>query len=232
MSSRAAAAVLGCALLSAVGGCGELKQVGAGAHFGATQTFTITAHLTMVVIDGGASSITVTGGDRSTVMVSQQASYSKTPPATSRQVAGTTLTLSYSCKAELVCGVEYDVQVPRGVAVRASTRAGAITLTSLGGAVSAQTDVGLITANDLGSAPVALKSNAGGIIAAFTTPPGSVNASTNIGAITVTVPATVSYQIHTHTYVGSSKVTVHSDPASPHVITASSDLGSITISPA
>lgn len=232
MGSRIAVVVLACAVLAALGGCGELKQVGAGAHNGAAQSFTISAHLSTVVIEGGASSITVTGSERGTVMVSQQASYTKTPPATSRRVAGATLTLSYSCEGQLVCGVEYTVQVPRGVAVRASTHAGAITLTSLGGVVSAQTDAGLITANDLTSATVTLKSNAGGIIAAFSAAPGSLSASTNIGAISVTVPGTVSYQIHTHTYVGSSRVTVHKNPASAHVITASSDLGSITISPA
>lgn len=225
-------AALACAVLPALGGCGALKQVGAGAHNGAAQNYTITGHVTTVVIDGGASSISVTGSDRGTILVSQQASYSKTPPATSRRVAGDTLTLSYSCRAQLVCSVEYDVHVPRGVAVRASTRAGAITLTSLGGDVSAQTDAGLITANDISSATVELKSNAGGIIAAFSAAPGSVSTSTNIGAISITLPGAVAYQIHTHTFVGSSTVTVRKNAASPHVITASSDLGSITIGPA
>jgi hypothetical protein len=232
MGSRAAVAALTLAVLPAIGGCGSLEQIGAGAHNGTPQTFTITAHVTTVVIEGGASSISVTGADRGTILVSQHPSYSKTPPATSRRVAGDTLTLAYSCSAQLVCSVAYDVQVPRGLTVRASTRAGAITLTSLGGDVSAQTDAGLITANDLSSATAELKSNAGGIIASFSAAPGSVAASTNIGAISVTVPGTVSYQIHTHTYVGSSSVTVRKNPASPHVITASSDLGSITISPA
>jgi hypothetical protein len=232
MGSRAAIAALASAVLAAIGGCGSLKQIGADAHSGATRTFTITGHVTTVVIEGGSSSITVTGSDRSTILVSQQASYSKTAPATSRRVAGDTLTMSYSCPGQLVCGVEYDVQVPRGVAVRASTRAGSITLTALAGDVTAQTDAGLITADDLSSATAALRSNAGGIIAAFSAAPGSVSASTNIGAISVTVPGTVAYQVHTHTYVGSSSVKVRKSPSSPHMITASSDLGSITISPA
>jgi hypothetical protein len=232
MGSRAAVAAVACAALAAIGGCGELKQIGAGTHSGAAHTFTITGHVTTVVIEGGASSITVTGSGRSTILVSQQASYTKTAPATSRRVAGDTLTLSYSCAGQLVCGVQYDLQVPRDVAVRASSRDGSITLTSLAGDVTAQTEAGLITANDLSSPTADLKSSAGGIIAAFSTAPGSLSASTNIGAISVTVPGTVAYQIHTHTYVGSSSVKVRENPASPHVITTSSDLGSITISPA
>jgi hypothetical protein len=232
MGSRVAVGALACAVLAAVGGCGELKQIGAGAHNGATETFTVGGHITTVVIEGGASSITVSGSDRGSIAVSQQPSFSKTQPTTSRRVTGSTLTLSYGCTAQLVCGVAYNVQVPQGVTVRASTRAGAITLTSLSGSVSAQTDAGLITADDLVSATVRLKSNAGGIIATLSAAPSSLSASTNIGSISLTLPGAESYQIHTHTYVGSSSVTVRKNAASPHVITASSDLGSITISPA
>jgi hypothetical protein len=78
--------------------------------------------------------------------------------------------------------------VPRGVAVRAVTHAGSVTLTSLAGPVTAQTNAGLITANGLTSPTADLKSNAGGIVAAFSAATGSVHASTNIGAITITVP--------------------------------------------
>jgi len=231
--SRAAAtlAVVACALLPLAAGCGALKQVGAGSHTPPASTFTVTARVSTVVIDGGASSITVTGSDRDTVLVSEQLSYTKTPPTTSRQLAGSTLTLTYSCTAQLVCGVAYDVQVPLTVAVTVRTRAGAITLTGLGGPVSAQTDAGLITAWGLSSPTAELKSNAGGIDAAFSVAPASVAASTNVGPITLTVPGSVSYKVSTHTFVGSSTVTVRKSAASSHVINASSDLGSITISP-
>ncbi len=226
-----ALAAVTCAAALAIAGCATLKQVGAGSHSPPATTFTITAPVTTVVIEGGASSITVTGSSRDTVLVSQQLSYTKTPPATSRRVAGTTLTLSYSCPAQLVCGVAYEVEVPQAVALRVSTRAGAITLNGLGGSVSAQTYAGLITASDLSSQTAELKSYAGGIVATFSVAPASVSASTNIGPITVTVPGSASYNVSAHTYVGSSTVTVRKSAASAHVITASSDLGSITISP-
>jgi hypothetical protein len=227
----AAGAVALCAVASATAGCGSLKQIGAGSHSLPPANFTVGARVTTVVIDGGAASITVTGSGRDTVLVSQQLSYSKTPPTTSRRVSGSTLTLSYSCTAQLVCGVGYTLQVPQGVAVRASTRAGAITLNSLAGAVTAQTDAGLITASALSSPTAELKSDAGGIIATFSAAPASVKASTNIGPIALTLPGSVSYKINTHTFVGSSTVTVRKSATSPHVITTSSDLGSITISP-
>ena len=229
--SAAVAGIAACAVLPLLAGCGTLKQIGAGAHNAPATTFTVSAHVTTVVIKGGAGSIDVTGSARRTVMVTQQASYSKTPPATTRNVSGSTLTLGYGCPSQLVCSVSYVLQVPRGVAIRAGTQAGSVTLTTLAGPVTAQTDAGLITADGLTSPTADLKSNAGGIVATFTAAPGSVHASTNIGAITVNVPNSVSYKINTHTYVGSSTVTVPKDAGSPHVISASSDLGSITIGP-
>lgn len=230
--SRAVAlAAVVCVAAPIVAGCGALKQIGAASHTAPARNFTITGKVTTVVIDGGASSITVTGSGRTAIGVTQQASYSKTPPTALRSITGTTLTLSYECTAQPICGVAYDVRVPRGVAVRASTRAGTITLSSLAGALRAQTGAGLITADNLSCATATLKSSAGGIVVAFSSVPGSVNVSTKLGPIGITVPGAASYQIHTHTYVGSSTITVHKNPASPHVITASSDVGSITIGP-
>jgi hypothetical protein len=83
--------------------------------------------------------VDVTGADRSTVGVSQQASYTKTPPAPRRVLSGTTLTLSYGCPVELSCNISYTVQVPRAVAVRVAGGAGEVTLTSLSGPATAQT---------------------------------------------------------------------------------------------
>lgn len=229
--SRPVAAVGVLAASFLLAGCGPLTQLGGGTHSPHAQVYTISARVTTVVIKGGAGGIDVTGSGRGTISVSQQESYSKTPPTATHVVSGTTLTLSYTCPSELVCSVSYDVQVPRGVAVRATTAAGPVTLTGLAGPVSAQTSAGLITATGMSSATASLKSNAGGIDADFSAVPASVHASTNVGPITISVPGSASYQVSTHTYVGSSTVTVPKAAASAHVINASSDLGSITIAP-
>jgi hypothetical protein len=212
-------------------GCGSIGQLGAGTHDPPATTFTVTARVMTLVVKGGAGSITVTGSNRASITVSQQSSYTKTPPAATHVVSGTTLTLAYTCPGEFVCGVSYDIQAPRGVAVQVSSDAGAITLTSLTGPVTARTTAGLITATGLASPTASLKSTAGGINAAFTAAPASVRASTNVGPINISVPESASYQVDTHTYVGASKVTVRKSAASPHAISANSDLGSITIGP-
>jgi hypothetical protein len=212
-------------------GCHPIAQLGTGTHNPPAQVYTVAGRVTTLVVKGGSGSIDVTGSSRGTISVSQHASYGKTPPTATHVISGTTLTLSYSCPSEFVCGVSYDVQVPRGVAVQVSTAAGPVTLTSLAGPVSAQTSAGLITAISLTSPTATLKSNAGGIDATFSAPPSSVHATTNVGPITLAVPGSAAYRIDTHAYIGSSTVTVPRSASSRHVISANSDLGSITISP-
>jgi hypothetical protein len=220
------------ALAASLAGCDALGKLGTTGHYPAATSFTVGGRVTTVIIEAGSGSVDVTGASRSTVAVSQQASYSTKPPAASRTLSGTTLTLSYTCAVELTCGISYTVAVPQGVAVRVSAGAGAITLTALSGSVSAQTSAGLITAVDLGAADASLKSDAGGIIATWSVPPRSLRASTDLGAITLTVPGSVAYKISTRTFVGTSTVTVRRSASSPYAITTSSDVGSVSISPA
>jgi hypothetical protein len=233
---RAAVATgaLACALVLvlALAGCGALAKIGTASHYPPAKAFTISGRVTTVVIDDNGGSIDVTGSARSTVLVSPQLSYSKTPPLVRHVLSKTTLTLSYTCPSQVICGVSYTVQVPRDVALRLSTGAGAITLTSLSGPVTAKANAGFITAVDLRSATATLKSNAGGIVATFATAPTALQASTNLGGVTLTVPGAVAYKISTHTVVGTSTITVRKNAASAHAITASSDVGSISISPA
>ena len=219
------------AFLPLLAGCGGLGKIGAGSHNPPATAFTVSARVTAVVIDGGSGSIDVTGSPRSTVSVSQRESYSDKPPAAAHVLRGTTLTLSYTCPAELACGVSYTVQVPAGVAVSVAAATGAVTLTTLAGTVTARADAGLITAVDLRSAVASFKSNAGGVVAAFSAAPRSLTATTSVGPITLTVPGSVAYRLSTRTLVGTSTITVRRSSSSAHSISASSDLGSISVSP-
>jgi hypothetical protein len=212
-------------------GCGALGKVGASSPTTPAKGFTVGGRVTAVVIDGGSGSVDVTGSARSTVSVSQRAAYSKTPPSATHVLHGTTLTVSYSCPAEVSCSVAYTAQVPRGVAVAVSTSAGAVTLTSLAGTVSAHADAGLVTAVDLRSPVASFNSNAGGVVATFAVAPASLTATTNVGPITLTVPGSAGYRVSTHTVVGTATVTVRRSSSADHSISARSDLGSVSVSP-
>src|SRR5438034_4843676 len=197
----------------------------------ATARYQITAPVSTVVIVSHVGNVTVTGGSGPGVSVTQQVYYSKTPPATTRAVSGKTLTITYDCPAQLVCGVAYTLAVPRSAAVRVTAGAGAVRLTGLAGSVTAKTDVGLINATGLTSASVSLTTRVGGISASFAAAPTAVQASANVGAITLHVPGTTSYKIAADARVGKTSVSAPQNASSGHAITATTDIGAIVVAP-
>lgn len=209
----------------------SLKQVGAGAHSAPAKTYRVNSRVSSVAVNTEGT-ITVTGTSGSgPVKVTENASYSSAPPVTRHKVAGSALTLGYTCKSELLCSVDYDITVPHGTAVHAEGREGTVTLTSLSGPVTAKTVSGLISASGLTSESARLQADEGGIDATFSAAPASVSASTGAGSIVLGVPNSAAYKINSDAVVGTSNVSLRRSAASPHVIHAHSDLGDITIDP-
>ena len=197
----------------------------------ATARYQITEPVSTVVIVSHVGNVTVTGGSGPGVTVTQLAYYSKTAPATTRTVSGKTLTITYDCRTQLVCGVAYTVAVPRSAAVRVTAGAGAVRLTGLAGSVTAKADVGLINATGLTSASVSLTTRVGGISASFAAAPTTVRASANVGAITVHVPGTTSYKVAADARVGKTTVSAPQSASSSRAITATTDVGAIVVAP-
>jgi len=230
-----------CAVLLALSGCGTAILSPSGTHAApgpaasssGPRSYTISSPVSTVVVNGGAGTISVTGTSADTVTVTEEAYFSDSakPPSTSHVDQDGTLTLTYSCPIQLTCGVSYVIGVPRQDAVQVSDREGAITLAALAGPLRAQTLTGVISATGLASPSATFKSTAGEISAAFSAVPASVSASTTAGPITLTLPPAAVYQVHAHAYIGTSTVTVRQDAAARSVITASSDVGTVTIGP-
>jgi DUF4097 and DUF4098 domain-containing protein YvlB len=197
----------------------------------ATSRYQITAPVSTVVIVSHVGNVTVTGGSGPDVSVTQQAYYTRTAPATTRTVSGNTLTVTYDCRAQVVCGVAYTLAVPRSVEVRVTARAGAVRLTGLAGRVTAKADAGNITATGLTSASASLTTRVGGVSASFTAAPSTVQASTNVGIITVRVPGTASYKVTADARVGKVTISVPQSASSGHAITATTDVGAIIVAP-
>ena len=184
-----------------------------------------------VIVTSHVGNVTVTGGSGPTISVTQQVDYSRTPPTTTRTVSGKTLTVTYSCPAQIVCGVAYTLGVPRTVAVQATAGAGSIRLAGLAGNVTAKADVGLISATGLTGASVSLITSVGAINAAFAAAPATVQATARVGAITLRVPGTASYQVSADAHIGKAAVSVPQSASSAHAITATTDVGAIVIAP-
>ena len=182
----------------------------------------------MIVSDGG--NVTVTGGSGPGVSVTQQVYYSRTPPTTTRTVSGTTLTVTYDCPGQLVCGVVCTLTVPRSAAVRVTAgAAGSVRLTGLAGSVTAKADVGLINATGLTSASVSLTTRVGGINATFTAAPTAGRASATLARSRCTCRGTTSYKIAADARVGKTTVSARQSASSGHAITATTDVGAVVV---
>lgn len=197
----------------------------------ATAVYQISVPVSTVIVTSHAGSVAVTGGSGPTISVTEQVTYSRTRPVTSRAVSGQTLTVSYTCPAEIVCSVSYVLRVPRTVAVQATAGAGSIRLAGLAGSVTAKADVGLISATGLTGASVSLITSVGAINAAFAAAPATVQATARVGAITLRVPGTASYQVSADAHIGKAAVSVPQSASSAHAITATTDVGAIVIAP-
>src|SRR5262249_26053753 len=182
----------------------------------ATSRYQITEPVSTVVIISHVGNVTVNGGSGPDVSVTQLAYYSRTAPTTTRTVSGNTLTVSYDCRVQVVCGVAYTLTVPRSVAVRGTAGARAVPLADPSGSVTATANVGLISATGLASASVSLTTRVGGISASFTAAPVSVRATTNVGAITLHVPGTVSYKVTADARIGRTTISAPQSASSGH----------------
>jgi hypothetical protein len=185
--------------------------------------------VTSLVVNGGAGNVTVTGGTSGTVDVTEHLYYSRTPPEITGTDTSGTLTVGYSCPIQVSCLVSYDISVPRATAVKATTRAGAIRISNVTGAVTASAGAGNVHATGLAAATASLTTLAGAISATFTAAPESVTARSHAGSITIQVPSNASYRITTQAIVGTTSVSVPRDDNSTRTITASTDVGSITV---
>ena len=84
----------------------------------------------------------------------------------------------------------------------------------------------------MSSARVTLSMSAGRIDVTFSAPPVSLTATNIAGPVSLRVPGGVPYAVRAHASVGSTRVSVTRSPASPHVITASTTTGTVTITAA
>jgi hypothetical protein len=194
-----------------------------------TAVYAISSPVSALVVASQVGNVTVTGGSGSTASVIAVSTYSTKPPVSTQTVSGGTLTVGYTCPAELVCAVVYDIRVPRAAAVQVTAEAGRIVLSGLAGPVTAKADAGLITATGLTGASVSLTTDVGAITADFAAAPAAISAVTRLGAITLRVPAAATYTVIANASFGQATVSIPQTPSAPHAITATTDVGAILV---
>jgi Putative adhesin len=197
--------------------------------------YTITEPLTSLRIDNPVGSTQIEGTDATTVSVTEQLRYTGNLPQTSHVITGGQLALSYTCPSRVinvggdVCSVSYLVKVPRRLAMQIDDKVGEATLTGLAGQLTLTSSTGSINATGLTSRAVTARASAGAITLAFAAPPTTVDARTQVGLVTVQLPADMAYAVDVSSQVGDVEVTVRRDSGSPHRVRARSQVGSVTV---
>ena len=216
--------ILGSLMLLALPGC---STIGSGSE---TQSYEITEQVQRLVIEAEAGEVEITSGDGA-VSVTETVHYRTEKPKTSHSAAAGTLRLTETgCTADnLRCHVEFDVRVPAATVVDITTAAGAVRLRDLAGDVTVVTQAGAIEATSLSSGRVSVTTEAGAASLGFNQPPTDVRASTELGAIVVQVPRGVAYAVKVDAEVGGAQVRVDQDPASPHKISAKTQVGGVRV---
>jgi hypothetical protein len=209
-------------------GAATTCQKPAGAECQRTDTFTAGAPSGGITVLDDVGSVTITGSDRDTVAVTERLSYRGYPPVTTRSLSGGVLILGYRCRSD-DCGVAYDIEVPRSLSVRVDAGTASISLTSLAGQVHARSDVGYIHGENLADTVADLRTGVGSIEATFRSAPLHLSANADTGGVTLLMPAAPGYDVTASTDVGSVSVTVRRDASSGHVIQATADVGSVTV---
>ncbi|WP_431965779.1 DUF4097 family beta strand repeat-containing protein [Actinacidiphila sp. bgisy160] len=164
------------------------------------------------------------------VSVVETLEYGAVKPTTRHRVEDGTLELVGSgCGDSSPCRVDYTVTVPAAMPVTVRLDNGDVDVEGVTGPVDLTTRNGGVRGASLGAREATLKSANGTVEAAFTAAPKEVDAGTGNGAVTVTVPAGRSYDVHATADVGMREVSVPADPSSPHRITATTRTGVVTV---
>ena len=202
-----------------------------------------------VAIDGG--SLTVVGADTDRITVTARISDGLRPTSERQELDGDRLVLRGRCPTFLsnFCNVDYTVEVPEGMAVKARLDNDGARLTGVTGDLDIGTENGGVTVRGSGTGVVRLRSDNGSVVAtgpraaevdahsdngrvelSFTEPPTTVEATSDNGDVSVEVPDDgTAYVVDTGSANGSSAAAVRTDPDSDRRIRAASDNGDVLI---
>lgn len=208
-------AIVAGACLALVAAVGFLYGIGQdvgpfGARDTRSETRVVTDPVRSLVLQTSAGTVEVVRGSR--LVLHETTSYrgSGDAPRPGHDLEGGELTVkSPDCNG---CSTTFRVELPAGVALRASS------------------DAGAVTAEGVDVPELRLRSDAGDVTADVVSTPRLVEVRSDAGNVTVTVPPG-RYAADTDTDAGEENVTgIVNDPRAPRRITARTDAGDVTIS--
>jgi hypothetical protein len=182
-----------------------------------------------ITLSGG--NIVVLPGAAGQVTVRRTLTWSAPKPEISETWTGRALRIKSGCWTWHLpgCSVDYVVRVPAGVAVKAVTGTGSVSVRDIAGRLSASSDAGSITATGLRSTRVVAGTRSGAVDLRFDHAPDRVDATSSSGDIGIWVPYPGTYSIRADARAGQRTVAVEQNSAAPRTITARADSGNVTV---
>ncbi|WP_112470568.1 DUF4097 family beta strand repeat-containing protein [Streptomyces triticisoli] len=197
--------------------------------------------LEVVAVDAHkAGSVRVTRWFKGSVLVGQD------PRVTWEMKDDDRLVLRMKCSGFIAdCSAKYRIEVPRGIAVRVEADDGSVRAHGFKDALSIRTDDGSVHVTDV-TGPLELRTDDGSVRAEVSSRqvragsedgsvrleleavPDRVEANSEDGSVSITLPH-AAYRVTTKTGDGSVDVSVPRGDSSPHVVSATTDDGRITV---
>ncbi|GAA3201332.1 hypothetical protein GCM10010486_84130 [Nonomuraea roseoviolacea subsp. carminata] len=195
-----------------------------------TVTYQVKDKVQKLQLRSGSGDVVVTESDAPYVSVTETLYWNNDKPRTGHKVAGDTLSLSYDCQRSWgSCGVDYKVEIPKGLQVDLDAGSGDMTLRSLTGPLDLTADSGDIVGNGLGGKKVVAAAESGNINLRYAAAPDSVELSADSGDVALTVPDGA-YDVSTKVDSGDEHISVKDDNSSPRKLSLTADSGDITVS--
>lgn len=194
-------------------------------------SYEVTEKVTKLEVHNGSgdTQITETGG--SSVKVDETLQWRGSRPRTEHRVEGDTLVLTYDCSSRFgSCGVNYKIEIPKGLEVVAEAGSGDLTLRALSGPLTVNSGSGEVEGADLTGRKVVAELGSGDIELEFAAAPESAEVETGSGNATLRVPDE-GYAIRTDVGSGETDITVRQDPNAPRSIRMSAGSGNISVLP-
>jgi DUF4097 and DUF4098 domain-containing protein YvlB len=236
--------VAGAIVLSAL----SLMDVGARASERRTAAYPGVATLR---VEAASGDVRVTGADVTRVEVSMRLTKGLSTPRPRTELRDGTLVLEDDCPGVVFgsCNVDYEVRVPRDVAVLVDSGAGDVEAANLTAGVDLESSAGSVEVRDVSGPQVRLSSSAGDVtgerLAAstvdatssagdvdldFTRAPDRVAADSSAGDVRVLLPGGA-YAVDAETSAGDEDVSVPQDSSSPRTVRVRSSAGDVEVSP-
>lgn len=211
-------------------GCGVASL--AGPNHEDTVSYEVTDKVTALrlVSKAGDAVITETGGDAVRVVETLRWRGGDKPQPEHR-VDGQELFVTYKCPSEWgACGVDYKIEVPKGLRMNLESGSGNLTLRDLTGEITLSAGSGDVDAAGLAGKKLSGELGSGNVELKYTAAPEDIRLKTGSGDIEVRVPDQP-YAIDSQVGSGDVTVGVKQDTAAPNKISVTAGSGDITVSP-